>query len=151
MEKLITRYTKAKKKESAIYSTLLNLQKEKEAAEEELDNYCKRHRSLSFDTLKTGDVNRLKQIYSYFDNNKEYIHEWEGGIRCDNRGMKLCFWINEDPEYLVIHITSDHSNIVFSGSTSWVIKAATLEDKINVIKKVKTDITKIIKVKQIKL
>lgn len=142
MKKLTTRYTKLKKKESAIHHALYALEREKEAAEEELK---KRHRSLSFDTLKTGDVNRLKQIYSYFDNNKEYIHEWEGGIRCDNRGMKLYFWIDDDPEYLVIHISSDHDNICFSGSTSWVIKAPTLEDKVNVIKKIKADITKIIK------
>lgn len=151
MEKLITRYTKAKKKESAINRTLLALEREKEAAKEELESYCKRHRSLSFDTLKTGDVDKLEQIYSYFDNNKEYIHEWEGGIRCDNRGMKLCFWIDDDPEYLVIHIFSDHDNICFSGSTSWVTKAPTLEDKVNVIKKIKADITKIINAKQIKL
>lgn len=147
MEKLITRYTKAKKKESAIYRALAALQREKEAAEEELENYCKRHRSLSFDTLKTGDVDKLKQIYSYFDENEDYILEWEGGLRCDDRGMKLCFWIDDDPEYLIIHITSDHDNICFSGSTSWVTKAPTLEDKIDVIKKVKIDITNIIKAK----
>ncbi len=145
MKKLTTRYTKLKKKESAIHHALYALEREKEAAKEELENYCKRHRSLSFDSLKTGDVDRLEQIYSYFDNNKDYVIEWEGGLRCDERGMKLCFWIDDDPEYLVIHIFSDHDNICFSGSTSWVIKAPTLEDKINVIKKVKTDITKIIK------
>lgn len=151
MKKLTTRYTKLKKKESAIHHALYALEREKEAAKEELENYCKRHRSLSFDTLKTGDVDKLKQIYSYFDNNKDYVIEWEGGLRCDERGMKLCFWINDDPEYLVIHIFSDHDNICFSGSTSWVTKAPTLEDKINVIKKIKADITKIINAKQIKL
>ena len=127
------------------------LEKEKAQAEEELKKYCKRHRSLNFDTLKTGDVEKLKKIYAYFDNNENYIHEWEGGLRCDDRGMKLCFWVNDDAEYLVIHITSDHNNVIFSGSTSWITKAPTLEDKVNVIKKIKNDITKIINAKQIKL
>lgn len=121
------------------------LEKEKTQAEEELKKYCKRHRSLNFDNLKTCDVEKLKKIYAYFDNNENYIHEWEGGLRCDDRGMKLYFWVNDDAEYLVIHITSDHNNVIFSGSTSWVIKAPTLEDKIKVIKTVKSDITKIIK------
>ena len=146
-----TRYTKANAELCNINHKICMLEKEKAQAEEELKKYCKRHRSLSFDTLKTGDVDKLKQIYSYFDNNKEYIIEWEGGLRCDDRGMKLCFWVNDDAEYLVIHITSDHNNVIFSGSTSWIIKAPTLEDKVNVIKKIKADITKIINAKQIKL
>ena len=146
-----TRYTKANAELCNINHKIGMLEKEKAQAEEELKKYCKRHRSLNFDTLKTGDVDKLKQIYSYFDNNKDYVIEWEGGLRCDDRGMKLCFWVNDDAEYLVIHITSDHNNVIFSGSTSWVTKAPTLEDKVNVIKKIKADITKIINAKQIKL
>ena len=146
-----TRYTKANAQLCNINYKICMLEKEKAQAEEELKKYCKRHRSLNFDTLKTGDVDKLKQIYSYFDNNKDYVIEWEGGLRCDDRGMKLYFWVNDDAEYLVIHITSDHNNVIFSGSTSWVTKAPTLEDKVNVIKKIKADITKIINAKQIKL
>lgn len=140
-----TRYTKANAELCNINHKICMLEKEKAQAEEELKNYCKRHRSLNFDNLKTCDVEKLKKIYAYFDNNENYIHEWEGGLRCDDRGMKLYFWVNDDAEYLVIHITSDHNTVIFSGSTSWIIKAPTLEDKIKVIKTVKSDITKIIK------
>lgn len=140
-----TRYTKANAELCNINHKICMLEKEKTQAEEELKKYCKRHRSLNFDNLKTCNVEKLKKIYAYFGNNENYIHEWEGGLRCDDRGMKLCFWVNDDAEYLVIHITSNHSNVIFSGSTSWIIKAPTLEDKIKVIKTVKSDITKIIK------
>ncbi len=140
-----TRYTKANAELCNINHKICMLEKEKTQAEEELKKYCKRHRSLNFDNLKTCDVEKLKKIYAYFDNNENYIHEWEGGLRCDDRGMKLYFWVNDDAEYLVIHITSDHNNAIFSGSTSWIIKAPTLEDKVNVLKTVKSDITKIIK------
>lgn len=144
MKKLITRYTKLKKKESDASYALFLLEKEKENKTQELETYCKRHRSMSFDLLKTGDVAKLNKIYAYFDDNKSYIHECELGLRCDDRGMKLFFWLHDDPDYLVLHLSSNHSNIVFSGSTSWVIKAPTLEDKVNVLKTVKKDITKII-------
>lgn len=148
MKKLVTRYNKLKKKESDVSYALFLLEKEKDKAEEELKTYCKRHRSVNFNDLVTGDVEKLMKIYDYFDNNKDYIHESELGLRCDDRGMKLHFWIDDDAEYLVIHISSNHNNIVFSGSTSWITKAPTLDDKVNVIKKVKTDITKIINSKQ---
>lgn len=144
MKKLITRYTKLKKKESDASYALFLLEKEKENKTQELETYCKRHRSMSFDLLKTGDVAKLNKIYAYFDDNKSYIHECELGLRCDDRGMKLHFWLYDDPDYLVLHLSSNHSNIVFSGSTSWIIKAPTLEDKVNVLKTVKKDITKII-------
>ena len=144
MKKLITRYTKLKKKESDASYALFLLEKEKENKTQELETYCKRHRSMSFDLLKTGDVAKLNKIYAYFDDNKSYIHECELGLRCDDRGMKLFFWLHDDPDYLVLYLTSNHSNIVFSGSTGWIIKAPTLEDKVNVLKTVKKDITKII-------
>lgn len=140
-----TRYTKANAELCNINHKICMLEKEKAQAEEELKKYCKRHRSLNFDNLKTCDVEKLKKIYAYFDNNENYIHEWEGGLRCDDRGMKLYFWVNDDAEYLVLHLASNHDNIIFSGSTSWIIKAPTLEDKVNVLKTVKSDITKIIK------
>ena len=140
-----TRYTKANAELCNINHKICMLEKEKTQAEEELKKYCKRHRSLNFDNLKTCDVEKLKKIYAYFDNNENYIHEWEGGLRCDDRGMKLYFWVNDDAEYLVLHLSSNHNNIAFSGSTSWIIKAPTLEDKVNVLKTVKSDITKIIK------
>ena len=146
-----TRYTKANAELCEINHKIRMLEKEKTQAEEELKKYCKRHRSLNFDNLKTGDVEKLMKIYAYFDNNENYIHEWEGGLRCDDRGMRLCFWVNDDAEYLVIHITSDHNNIIFSGSTSWIVKAPTLEDKVKVIKTIKVDIAKIINNKRIKL
>ena len=146
-----TRYTKANAERCEINHKICMLEKEKAQAEEELKKYCKRHRSLNFDNLKTGDVEKLKKIYAYFDNNENYIHEWEGGLRCDDRGMKLCFWVNDDAEYLVIHITSDHNNLFLAGSTSWIVKAPTLEDKVKVIKTIKVDIAKIINNKRIKL
>ena len=113
--------------------------------EKELNKYCKHHRSVNFDALKTSDIKKLVRIYNYFDNNKHYIHEWEGGVRCDERGMKLHFWVNDDPNYLVIHISSNHNNLALSGSTSWIIKAPTLEDKVNTILTIKKDISKIVK------
>lgn len=142
--KPLTRFEKYKREESKARFKLYDLEKEKENKTQELETYCKRHRSMSFDLLKTGDITKLKKIYSYFGKNKSYIHESEFGLRCDDRGMKLHFWLHDDPDYLVLHLSSNHSNIVFSGSTSWIIKAPTLEDKVNVLKTVKTNIAKII-------
>ena len=73
-----------------------------------------------------------------------YAIEFEGGIRNDNRGMKLCRWIYEDPDYLILHLTSTSENICFSGSTSWLVKAVVLEAKIEVLKKIKEDMKKIL-------
>ena len=143
-KKPLTRFEKYEREESRARFKLYDLEKEKEQKRDELDKYYKRHRSMSFDLLKTGDVAKLNKIYAYFDKNKSYIHESDLGLRCDDRGMKLHFWLHNDPDYLVLHLSSNHSNIVFSGSTSWIIKAPTLEDKVNVLKTVKTDITKII-------
>ena len=150
MRKTLTRAEKFKREESKAKMKLWELEKEKENKEQELEKYCKRHSSVNFDNLVTSDVEKLKKIYAYFDDNKSYIHESELGLRCDDRGMKLYFWLHDDPDYLVLHLSSNHSNIVFSGSTSWIIKAPILEDKVNVIKKVKADISKIINGKKIK-
>ena len=140
-----TRYTKANAELCNINHKICMLEKEKTQAEEELKKYCKRHRSLNFDNLKTCDVEKLKKIYAYFDNNENYIHEWEGGLRCDDRGMALTFWVDNDPDYLIIHLHSTCENIIFSGSTSYLAKAVTLEDKVNLIKQVKADVSKILK------
>lgn len=144
MKKLSTRFEKIKREELKARRKLCELEKEKEQKNNELETYCKRHRSVTFDGLATGNIKKLKKIYSYFDENKLYIHESELGLRCDDRGMALYFWLYEDPDYLVIHLTSNHGNIVFSGSTSWLIKAVSLEDKVNVIKTIKNDIGEII-------
>lgn len=143
-KKPLTRFEKYEREESKARLKLCGLEKEREQKQDELNTYYKRHRSMSFDLLKTGDIAKLKKIYSYFDDNKSYIHESELGLRYDDRGMKLHFWLHNDPDYLVLHLSSNHNNILFSGSTSWLIKAPTLEDKVNVLKTVKTDINKII-------
>jgi hypothetical protein len=148
-KKPLTRFEKYEREESKARLKLYDLEKEKEKKQDELNTYYKRHRSMSFDLLKTCDVAKLNKIYAYFDKNKSYIHESELGLRCDDRGMKLHFWLHNDPDYLVLHLSSNHNNIVFSGSTSWIIKAPTLEDKVNVLKTVKTDISKIIQNKTI--
>lgn len=140
----LTRFEKYEREESKARFKLYNLEKEKENKKQELETYYKRHRSMSFDLLKTGDVTKLNKIYAYFDKNKSYIHESELGLRCDDRGMKLHFWLHNDPDYLVLHLSSNHNNMVFSGSTSWIIKAPTLEDKVKILKMVKSDITRII-------
>ena len=88
-------------------------------------------------------MDKLKKIYAYFD--ALYPIEWQGGLRCDNRGMKLLYWLDDDPDYLILHLTSTSENICFSGSTSWLVKAETLADKVEVLSKVKKDIQKIIK------
>lgn len=144
-KRLLTRFEKYEREESKARLKLYDLEKEKESKKQELETYYKRHRSMSFDLLKTGDVTKLNKIYAYFDKNKCYIHESELGLRCDDRGMKLHFWLYKDPDYLVLHLSSNHNNIVFSGSTSWIIKAPTLEDKVKILKMVKSDIIKIIK------
>lgn len=140
----LTRFEKYEREESKARFKLYNLEKEKENKKQELETYYKRHRSMSFDLLKTGDVTKLNKIYAYFDKNKSYIHESELGLRCDDRGMKLHFWLHNDPDYLVLHLSSNHNNMVFSGSTSWIIKAPKLEDKVKILKMVKSDITRII-------
>ena len=137
-----TRYEKLKQKEAKISYLIYALQKEKEQKETELKKECSRRR-LSFDGLETGNVAKLKKIYAYFD--KRYKIRFQGGLRCDNRGMALCFWLNDDPDYLIIHITSTSENICFSGSTSWIVRAETLDDKINLLKTIKKDILNILK------
>lgn len=143
MRKPKTRFDALKETLSGINSALSDLEREKDMKTNELETYVRRHRSLKFDNLKTCDVDKLENIYKYFDD--RYPIEWQGGLRCDNRGMRLNYWLDDDPDYLILHITSDHDNLFFSGSTSWLVKAVTLEDKVNIIKKIKSDMLKILK------
>ena len=110
---------------------------------DELDKYARRHRSLEYGGLKTSDVDKLTKIYAYFDS--LYPIEWQGGLRCDNRGMRLFYWIDNDPDYLILYLTSTSDNFCFGGSTSWLVKAETFADKVEVLSKIKKDIQKIIK------
>ena len=98
---------------------------------------------MKFDGLETKDTDKLEKIYTYFD--KRYPIDFQGGLRCDERGMRLCFWVDDDPDYLILHLASTSENICFSGSTSWQVKAETLADKVKTLKQIKNDIKKILK------
>lgn len=143
MRKVLTEVDKLKRKISKLNTKLYSIERDKEFRKNELEQYCKKHRSVTFDGLETGDVDTLWKIYEYFD--KKYPIEWQGGLRCDNRGMRLNFWLDDDPDYLIIHLTSTSKNICFGGSTSWLVKAVSLDDKVNVIKTIKNDINKLMK------
>lgn len=139
----ITRCEKLKNKITQLESQQRKLASEKEQKAIELEKYVNKHRSVKFDGLETKDTQKLWKIYEYFD--KKYPIDFQGGLRCDNRGMGLCFWLDDDPDYLIIHLSSTCENICFSGSTSWQIKATTLADKIETLKQIKKDIQTILK------
>lgn len=139
----ITRYEKLKNKIAQLESQQWKLAREKEQKTAELEKYVNRHRSLKFDGLETKDTDKLQKIYKYFD--KQYPIDFQGGLRCDERGMCLCFWVDDDPDYLILHLSSTSENICFSGSTSWQVKAETLADKVKTLKQIKDDIKKILK------
>lgn len=139
----ITRYEKLKNKIAQLETQQWKLAREKEQKATELEKYVNRHRSLNFDGLETKDIDKLKKIYRYFD--KQYPVDFQGGLRCDERGMRLYFWVDDDPDYLTLHLSSTSENIFFSGSTSWQVKAETLADKVNTLKQIKDDIKKILK------
>ena len=143
MKKYETRKDRLNKQMASLNHKIFILEKEKQEKEVELDKYIRRHRSLKFDMLETDDVEKLKKIYKFFD--AKYPIEWQGGLRCDNRGMKLHFWIDDDPNFLIIHLSSTSQNICFSGSTSWIAKAPTLSDKVELLKTIKQKVLKIIK------
>jgi len=142
MKKILTKYDKLGRQLSEINHQLCEMASHREAVDYEFKTYCKHHRSVNFDGLETSNVDKLKKIYKYMD--RKYPVEWEGGLRCDDRGMKLNFWLDNDPDYLIIHLTSTSKNICFSGSTSWIVKAPTLDDKVKVIKTIKQDVNKIL-------
>lgn len=120
-----------------------DLEREKDEKQKELDSYVRRHRSLKFDGIETCDIKKLLKLYKFLDG--KYPVDWEGGLRADDRGMKLCFWLADDPDFLVIHLTSTSQNICFSGSTSWIAKAPTLSDKVRTLKMIKKEALRIIK------
>lgn len=142
MKKKYNRYEKINREISALEIKKWNLEKEQKQKQAELDKYCKRNRSINLECIETGDVEKLNQIYDYMD--KKYPVEWQGGLRADNRGMKMHFWLSDDPDYLIVHLSSTSPNIYLSGSTSWEVKAKTLTDKVEVIKTIKKDLLKII-------
>jgi hypothetical protein len=138
-----TKYQKLKQAMCRLQQKLTEMERLKNEEEEKLKKYAKRHSSLKYDGLKTSDVDKLTKIYAYFDS--LYPIEWQGGLRCDNRGMGLFYWLDDDPDYLTLHLTSTSNNICFSGSTSWLVKAETFADKVEVLSRIKKDIQKIIK------
>lgn len=141
-----SRYQKIKAKISFWEQKLVEIKKEHTDKSIELNKYIDRHPSLSFAGLETTDAEKLKKIYAYFD--KKYAIYFQSGLRCDTRRMKLVFWLNDDPDYLIIHLCSTSQNIQniwFSGTTSWIVKAETLQDKTKALKQIKKDIQKIIK------
>lgn len=137
-----TRYNKIKEKIGKLESELYQMAREKERRETEINEYIKRHKSLSFDGIETCDVLKLEKVYAYFDG--KYPIECQGGLRCDNRGMSLCFWLDNDPDYLILHLTSTSENICFGGSTNWIVKAETLADKLAVLAQIKKDVLEIL-------
>lgn len=143
-----TKYQKIKQAELKLECQLYAMERDKKKRERELEKYVRRHRSLRYDGLETSDINKLNKIYAYFD--ALYPIQWQGGLRCDNRGMRLFYWLDDDPDYLILYLTSTSENICFSGSTSWLVKAETLADKVEVLAKVKKDIQKIINGKSMK-
>ena len=145
MRKIETRIDKISKKINALKALEYDIIKERDTKIEELKKYHIKHQSIDFGGLATSCVPALKKIYEYMD--KRYPIEWQGGLRCDDRGMALTYWIDDDPDYLILHLTSNHTNVIFSGSTSWIVKAPTLQDKIGLLKKIKKDIIKIIEEK----
>ena len=137
------RCQKIKEKISFWEQKLVEIKKEHTDKSIELNKYIDRHPSLSFAGLETTDAEKLKKIYAYFD--KKYAIDFQGGLRCDTRGMKLVFWVADDPDYLIVHLGSTCDNIYFGGTTSWIVKAETLQDKTKVLKQIKKDIEKILK------
>lgn len=143
MKKPVTRFEQLQNELNSAQHRIWNLGEEKDKKEKELETFVKRHKSYKYDGLATTDTGKLNKIYKYFDD--KYPIEWQGGLRCDDRGMALHYWLDDDPDYLILHLSSNHDNICFSGSTSWLVKAVSLEDKITVIKQIKEDIKKILK------
>ena len=137
-----TRYEKIKRQIDKLNSALYEMEREKERRTAELERYVRRHRSLAFNGLETDDVWKLQKIYAYFD--ARYPIDFQGGLRCDDRGMRLCYWVDDDPDYLILHLSSTSKNICFSGSTSWQVKAQTLADKVEILAKIKKDVRKIL-------
>lgn len=141
MKTVETKYHKIKNAIRELEYLLHDMERKKEAKESELKEYVRRHRSLKFKDLIVDD-GKLKKIYAYFD--ALYPIKWQGGVRCCDNCMSISCWVDDDPDYLILHLSSE--NICFDGSTSWIVKAETLADKVKVLTKVKKDLQKIVNV-----
>lgn len=148
MKTVKTKYQRIHRDFLKLEEQLAAMKRDKESKEKELEKYVRQHRSLKYDRLVTSDVGKQKKIYAYFD--ALYPIQWQGGLRCDNRGMALFYWLDSDPDYLILHLSSTSDHICFGGSTSWIVKAETLADKVEVLTKVKKDLQKIINGKSMK-
>jgi len=136
-----TKYSLLERKESKILAKIRELEKENEARIAEFEKIAKRHK-LEF-YFSTSKREKLLKIYDYLD--KKYPVEWQGGLRCDTRGMSLLWWIEKrDADFLILHLSSTSENICFGGSTSWQIYAPSVDDKIKVIRQIKKDMLKIL-------
>lgn len=142
MKRQLTEIEKIENKIKKLNFQKWELEKIFNKKQEEFKKYIKRHKSLSFNDIKSCNCEKLNQIYKYFD--EKYPIDWQGGLRNDNRGMKLCYWLYDKDNYLVLHLTSDHNNLFMSGSTSWLVYAPTLENKVNILKQIKKDMLKIL-------
>ena len=143
MKRVKTKLDTLKQKVAKYQSELDRLFRERDRVKEELEGYTRRHSSLDFDSLHTGDRCKLQLIYDYFDS--RYPIVFQGGLRNDSRGMKLYYWVYDDPSYLELHLTSTSENICFGGSTSWIAKAETMVDKVELLRRIKKDIGRILK------
>lgn len=137
-----TKYELLERKESKILAKIRELEKENETRIAEFGKVAKRHK-LDF-YFAASDREKLLKIYDYFD--KKYPVEWQGGLRCDTRGMSLLWWIEKrDADFLILHLSSTSENICFGGSTSWQIYAPSVDEKIKILKQIKKDISEILK------
>lgn len=143
MKRQLTEIEKIENQIKKLNSKKYDLEKNLETKKEEFENYIKKHRSLKFDEIKSKDTNKLSQIYKYFDD--KYPIDFHGGLRNDNRGMALCYWLYDKDDFLIFHLSSDHNNLFMSGSTSWLVYAPTLEEKIEKLKQIKKDMLKMLK------
>ena len=143
MKRQLTEIEKIEKQISKLNSKKWDLEKELKTKKEEFESYIRRHKSLSFDAIVSSDYKTLDKIYKYFDD--KYPIDFQGGLRNDHRGMKLYYWLYDKDDYLILHLTSNHDNLFFSGSTSWLVYAPTLEEKIERLKRIKKDMLEILK------
>ena len=143
MKRKLTEIEKLENQIEKLNSKKRELERKFETKKEEFEKYIKRHKSLSFYDIFSGDMKTLDKIYNYFD--EKYPIDWQGGCRNDNRGMRLHYWLHDKDDYLVLHLSSTSQNICFSGSTSWLIYAPSLEEKINNLKQIKKDMLKILR------
>ena len=143
MKRKLTEIEKLENQIEKLNSKKRELKRKFETKKEEFEKYIKKHKSLKFDEIKSKDTNKLSQIYEYFD--EKYPIKFQGGIRNDNRGMALCYWLYDKDDYLNLHLSSDHDMLFMSGSTSWLVYAPSLEEKINNLKQIKKDMLKILR------